>query len=56
MPLIGGVDNIKSYLWPLCHVQRFLSPFERIDQEVGAIKVNPDRVTWSASSGISVAK
>src|ERR1700751_3811526 len=43
MPLIGGVDNIKTYLWPLFHVQRFLSPFERIDQDVGAIKFNPDR-------------
>src|SRR5579859_728101 len=43
MPGIGGIDNIKTDLWPLCQVQRFLSPFERIEEEVGAIKVNPDR-------------
>ena len=43
MPLISGVDNIKTDLWPLFHVHRLLSPFERIDQEVGAIKVNPYR-------------
>src|SRR5947209_8500023 len=43
MPLISGVDNIKTYLWPLFHIQRFLSPFQRIDQDVGAIKVNPYR-------------
>ena len=30
MPGISGVDNIKTYLWSLFHVQRFLSPFERI--------------------------
>src|SRR5438270_10174435 len=43
MPGIGGVNNVKTYFWPLFHIQRFLSPFERIDQEVGAIKVNPYR-------------
>ena len=42
-PGIGGVDNIKTDFWPLCQVHRFLSPFERIEEEVGAIKVNPDR-------------
>ena len=51
MPGIAGVDNIKADLWPLCQVQRFLSPFERIEEEVGAIKVNPyrgdlERVIW----------
>ena len=48
-PGIAEVNNVKTDFWSLLHVQLFLSPFERIDQNVGAIKVNLYRGdVWSA--------
>ena len=48
-PGIAEINNVKTDFWSLLHVQLFLSPFERIDQNLGAIKVNPDRSdVWSA--------
>ena len=55
-PGVAEVNNVKTDLWSLLHVQLFLPPFKRIDQNVGAIKVIQIGVTCGVPSGMSVAK